>query len=65
MWIDEVLFNLSSGQAHPLQKHVFGHVTSLIGQDVVTPYSESFPRATSYMCQIWREPAQWLPSYKQ
>ena len=27
----EVLFKLLSEQAHPLQKHVFGHVTSLIG----------------------------------
>ena len=25
------LFNLSSGQAHTFEKHVFGHVTSLIG----------------------------------
>ena len=39
----EALFNLSSRQAHPFEKHVFGHVTSLIGWNVMTPYSEIFP----------------------
>ena len=31
MRICKALFKLSSGQAHPFQKHGFGHVTSLIG----------------------------------
>ena len=47
MWIVEVLFKLSSGQAHPFDKHVLGHVTNLIGWNVM---SEIFPKATAYMC---------------
>ena len=50
MWIGEELFKLPSGQAHPFEKHVFGHVTSLIGLNVMAPYSEIFARATTYMC---------------
>ena len=40
---------------HPdKQNPVFGHVTSLIGWNVMAPNSENFPRATKYMCQVWR-----------
>ena len=34
------------------QNPVFGHVTSLIGLNVMAPNSENFPRATEYMCQV-------------
>ena len=63
MWIGEALLKLSSGQAHPFEKHVFGHVTSMIGWNVMISYSEIFPRATAYACQIWRESTLWLQSY--
>ena len=63
MWIIAALLQLSSGQAHPFEKHVFGHVTSLIGWNVMTSYSEIFTRATAYTCQIWRESVSWLQSY--
>ena len=43
MRIGEALFNLSSRQADPLLKLFFGHVTSLIGRNVMTQYSENFP----------------------
>ena len=47
-----MLRKLSSGQGHPSKKHIFGHVTSLIGENVIAAYSEKFPRATAYTCQI-------------
>ena len=38
---------------HPdKQNPVFGHVTSLIGSNVMAPNSENFPWATKYMCQV-------------
>ena len=50
---------------HFMQKHVFSHVTSLIGRNVTTPYSEIYPGTTAYMCQILRAFTQWMLSYKQ
>ena len=50
MSIGEELFKLSSRQAHPFQKHVFGHVTSLIFLNVMTPYLKHFTSATACMC---------------
>ena len=47
-----MLRKLSSGQGRPSKKHIFGHGTSLIGENVITAYSEKFPRATEYTCQI-------------
>ena len=48
-----MLRKLSSGQGRPSKKkHIFGHVTSLIGENVIAAYSEKFPRATAYTCQI-------------
>ena len=38
---------LSSGQASPSKKDIFGHVTSLIGWNVTAAYSKKFPRATA------------------
>ena len=43
---------LSSEQGRPSKKCIFGHVTSLIGENVIAAYSEKFPRATAYTCQI-------------
>ena len=31
-WIDKIPFKLSSGQASPSKKDIFGHVTFLIGK---------------------------------
>ena len=64
-WIDITPFKLSSGQAYPSKKHIFGHVTSLIGRNVTAAYSKKFPRATAYTCQIWKESAQRSKSYKE
>ena len=50
--IDKMLGKLSSEQGHPPKKRMFGHVTSLIGENVIAAYSEKFPRATAYTCQI-------------
>ena len=47
-----MLRKLSSGQGRPSKKHIFGHVTSLIGENVIAAYSEQFPRASTYTCQI-------------
>ena len=47
-----MLRKLSSGQGRPSKKCIFGHVTSLIGENVIVAYSEKFPRATAYTCQI-------------
>ena len=47
-----MLLKLSSGQGHPSKKHIFGHVISLIGENVIAEYLEKFPRATTYTCQI-------------
>ena len=30
----------------------FGHVTFLIGRNVIRPYAENFPRAIVYKCKI-------------
>ena len=49
-----MLRKLSSGQGCPSKNCIFGHVTSLIGENVMAAYSEKFPRATSYTRQIWR-----------
>ena len=57
-----MLCTLSSGQGCPSKKHIFGHVTSLIGENVIAAYSEKFPRAAAYTCQ---ESALWLQSYCQ
>ena len=64
-WIDKIPFKLSSGQAYPLKKDIFGHVTSLIGQNVTAAFSKKFPKATTYTCQIWKESAQQSQSYKE
>ena len=42
-----MLCKLSSGQGRPSKKRIFGHVTSLIGENVIVAYSEKFPRATA------------------
>ena len=47
-----MLRNLSSGQGHPSKKRIFCHMTSLIGESIIAAYSEKFPRATAYNCQI-------------
>ena len=47
-----MLHKLSSRQGRPSKKRFFGHVTSLIGKNVIAAYSEKFPRATAYTCQI-------------
>ena len=47
-----MLCKLSSEQGYPSEKCIFGHVTSLIGENVIVAYSEKFPRATAYTCQI-------------
>ena len=47
-----MLRKLSSGQGHSSKKRIFGHATSLIGENVIAAYSEKFPRATAYTCQI-------------
>ena len=47
-----MLRKLSSGQGCPSIKCIFGNVTSLIGDNVIVAYSEKFPRATAYDCQI-------------
>ena len=41
--IDKTPFRLTSGQAYPSKKHIFGHVTSLIGRNVSAAYSKIFP----------------------
>ena len=55
-----MLHKLSSGQGRPSKKRIFGHVTSLIGENVIAAYSEKFPRATAYTCQIFKKSALWL-----
>ena len=47
-----MLHTLSSGQGRPSKERIFGHVNSLIGENVIAAYSEKFPRATVYTCQI-------------
>ena len=47
-----MLRKLSSGQGRPSKKRFFDHVTSLIGENVITAYSEKFPWATAYTYQI-------------
>ena len=64
-WIDIIVFKLSSRKAYPSKKHIFGHVTSLIGWNVTAAYSKKFPRATAYTCQIWKESTQRSQSYKE
>ena len=51
-WIDKMLSKLSSRQGCVSEKRIFGHVTSLIGENVIAGYSEKFPRATAYTCKI-------------
>ena len=46
-WIDKIPFKLSSGQASPSKKDIFGHVTSLIGWNVTAAYSKKSPKATA------------------
>ena len=64
-WIDKIPFKLSSGQAYPSKKDIFGHVTSLIGRNVTAVYPKKFPKATAYTCQIWKESTQQSQSYKE
>ena len=47
-----MLRKLSSGQGQPSKNHIFGHVTSLIGENVIALYSEKIPTGTAYTCQI-------------
>ena len=47
-----MLRKLSSGQGLSSEKRIFGHVPSLIGENVIAAYSEKFPRATAYTYQI-------------
>ena len=49
-----MLHKLSPGQGCPSKEHIFGHVTSLIGENIIAAYSEKFPRATANTCQIYR-----------
>ena len=55
-----MLHKLSSGLGHHSKKCIFDHVTSLIGENIFTAYSEKFNRATAYTCQILKESALWL-----
>ena len=55
----EVPFKLSSGQAHPFGKHVFGYVTSLIYQSVMTSYS-ALPR--EFLTKV---PSEMLNNFKK
>ena len=64
-WIDKIPFKLSSGQAYPSKKDIFGHVTSLIGQNITTAYSKKFSKVTAYTSQIWKESAQQWQSYEE
>ena len=45
-WIDKMIRKLSSGKGRPSKKGIFGHVTSLIDENVIAAYSEKFPMAT-------------------
>ena len=45
-----MLYKLSFGQGRPSKKHIIGHVTSLIGENVIAADSEKFPRAIAYTC---------------
>ena len=47
-----MLRKLSSGQGHPSKNRIFGHVTTLIGKNVIAAYSEKFSRATAYTYQL-------------
>ena len=47
-----MLRKLSSGHGRPSKKHILGHVTSLIGENIITAYSEKFSRATAYTSHI-------------
>ena len=47
-----MLRKLSSVQGRPFKIRIFSHLTSLIGENVIAVYSEKFPRATAYTCQI-------------
>ena len=38
--MDKMLCKLSSG---PFQKHIFDHVISVIGENIIAAYSENFP----------------------
>ena len=38
-----MLRKLSSGQGRPSKKRLFGHVTRLIGENIIAAYSEKFP----------------------
>ena len=58
-WIDKIPFKLSSRQFYPSKKHIFGH-GHFFGQNVTAAYSNKFPRAKAYTCQIWKEYAQRL-----
>ena len=54
---------LLSGEGSSMTKHIFGHVTFLIGWNVHTPNSGKFPRASVYMCQIWKKCALYHVNY--
>ena len=50
-WIDKMLRKLSFRQGRPSKQSIFGHMTSLIGENVIAAHSEKFPRATAYTYQ--------------
>ena len=64
-----MLRELSSGQGRLSIKHIFSHVTTLIGENVITAFSEKNMvfeiLSTAYTCQIRKESALWLRSYSE
>ena len=45
-----MLRTLSSGQGCLSKKRIFGHVTFLIGENIIAAYSEKFPRGPNEGC---------------
>ena len=61
-WIDKMLRKLSSGQGRPSKQRIFGHVTSLIGENVIADNQKHFPEIlhtpAKYECSIFRKISQ-------
>ena len=51
-----MLRKLSSGKGRPSKKHIFGHVTSLIGQNVNAAYPKKFPGLLHTPAKFERNP---------
>ena len=48
-----MLHRLSSGQGHPSKKHIFGHVTSVIGRNVTAAYpKQAISARERALCQL-------------